>query len=215
MKVTAVIAAFLGVVVLALVLLEVGTSSAAGKKMPATQILQKLPLRSENREGYDRDAFRHWSDLDGNGCDAREDVLRQENLRPQGATCWDQRGRWFSVYDGVRTTDPSSFDVDHVVPLAEAWDSGARNWSERRREAYANDLWKPALRAVSASSNRSKSDSDPAEWMPPRKGFHCRYLMDWVLIKYRWRLSVDHSERRALSGVLRNCSLRAPLPARP
>lgn len=199
------------------VFLFVGASSAAQDTRPtALEILQKLPVRSENREGYDRDAFEHWSDLDGNGCDAREDVLRQENLRPEGSVCWDKRGEWFSAYDGVRTTNSSSFDVDHVVALAEAWDSGARAWKSSRREAYANDLWPMALRAVSASSNRSKSDSDPAEWLPPRKSFVCRYSLDWVLTKYRWRLSVDLQEKRVLRGIFRDCPpLRSKLPSRP
>lgn len=167
------------------------------------KMLSALPVLSERREGYDRDAFVHWEDLDGNGCDAREDVLRRENLRPRGERCWDDRGLWRSAYDGIRTRNSSLFDVDHVVPLAEAWDSGAHRWPGEKREAFANDL--PSLRAVSAQSNREKSDRDPAEWLPPKRSFWCVYIGDWIEIKYRWRLSIDPREKRTLRLLLRSC----------
>ncbi|MCS5689596.1 MAG: HNH endonuclease family protein, partial [Acidimicrobiales bacterium] len=108
--------------------------------------------------------------MDGDGCDTRREVLIEESIEPVTETigCSLQGGRWYSAFDGVETDDPSTFDVDHMVPLKEAWDSGAWAWDAARRQAFANDTTlADALIAVSASSNRSKGSKDPAEWMPP------------------------------------------------
>ena len=104
------------------------------------------------------------------------------------------------------THNASSFDIDHVVALKEAWDSGAWAWTAARRRAYANDLGDGrTLRAVSSSSNLSKSDRDPAQWLPPLASFRCAYATWWVDIKVRWRLAVDSKERSVLHRVLAAC----------
>jgi len=93
-----------------------------------------------------------------------------------------------------------------MIPLAEAWDSGAYTWSASLREAFANDLgvsW--SLIAVSASSNRSKGDRDPAEWLPPKTTYWCTYLGDWLAVKVRWSLSVDATEHAALDSLIVGC----------
>ncbi len=115
-------------------------------------------------------------------------------------------GRWYSHFDGVWVEDASELDVDHVVPLAEAWDSGASGWGEATRRAFANDLDEPrSLIAVTASANRSKADRDPAGWLPPDDGYHCVYVADWVVVKHRWRLTVDRAERAAVEEVIAGC----------
>ncbi|MDP9822264.1 HNH endonuclease family protein [Nocardioides massiliensis] len=172
-----------------------------------------LRVEPEVRTGYDRARFKHWVDADRDGCDTRSEVLLAEAVTPvaAGTACpitnaRSGGGRWVSYYDGVTTTSPTGFDIDHLVPLAEAWDSGARRWTDARREAFANDLDDPrSLVAVSASSNRSKSDRDPAEWLPPRPAAHCRYVGEWVAVKLRWELSVDVAERDALRAVSHGC----------
>ena len=172
-------------------------------------LLGRLPVREEHRTGYDRDLFSDWIDVDGDGCDTRYEVLIAEAItRPDvRAGCYLANGRWYSAYDGVVTTDPSSFDIDHVVPLAEAWDSGAFAWPSARRRSYANDLGDPRpLRAVTASTNRSKGDDAPEEWLPPRSAFRCRYLAEWVAVKTRWNLAVDRAERDALRSMLGRCA---------
>lgn len=171
----------------------------------APSLLKKLTVSAENSRGYDRDKFHIWIDADGNGCDTRQEVLFRQNLRA-GKHCGDQKGRWVSAYDGEKFTDESSLDADHVVPLAEAWGSGARSWGAQTREDFANDLWKFSLIAVSASSNRSKGDSDPAEWLPPKKSYDCRYTARYVSVKYRWKLTVDAREKRAIAGIFKDCS---------
>lgn len=169
-------------------------------------MLGKLRSAGEVRTGYDRDLFNHWIDADGDGCNTREEVLIAEAIAKPvpGSGCSITTGRWLSQYDGVSVTSARSLDIDHLVPLAEAWDSGARFWNSKQRQAYANDLGDPrALIAVTASTNRSKSDQDPAEWLPARG--KCGYVSSWIAVKYRWNLSVDTAERAKLKSVLRGC----------
>ena len=171
-------------------------------------LLLALTIADEVATGYDRDLFRHWVDADGDGCDARREVLITEAVIAPvvGRGCSLTGGEWYSVYDGQVTDDPSKFDVDHMVPLKEAWDSGANAWSSETRRAFANDLdLAPALIAVSASSNRSKSDKDPADWLPPLASYHCQYVEDWVQVKIKWQLSVDQREFAAIRSVLAGC----------
>jgi len=167
-----------------------------------------LRIEAEQGDGYNRDLFRHWVDADGNGCDTRREVLIAESITPVsvGSGCTISGGTWFSIYDNVTTTDSSSFDIDHVVALKEAWDSGAWNWTAEQRRAFANDLSQPYfLIAVTASSNRSKSDRDPAEWLPTNTGYRCDYVRIWIDVKRAWNLSVDQSEHDALARILSAC----------
>ena len=183
------------------------TTAGTGKGSSARlvlDILEELVVNPEQRSGYDRDLFVHWSDLDGDGCDTRREVLlrdtRVEAVLDPNRTCWVVSGLWYSYYDDEWVQGPSSLDIDHLVPLAEAWDSGAHRWSDDRREAFAND--EGALVAVTSRSNRSKGAADPAEWMPPNGDFECPYVAAWVATKARWSLSVDQREAAFLRGLL-------------
>ncbi|SIO89864.1 putative secreted protein [Nocardiopsis sp. JB363] len=123
-----------------------------------------------------------------------------------GERCRLAGGEWFSYYDNRTIIDARSLDIDHMVPLAEAWDSGASNWSTQQRRAFANDLDEPvALVAVSAASNRSKADRDPAEWLPPAQEARCQYVTEWATVKTRWSLSIDQAELEALTTVANSC----------
>ena len=176
----------------------------------ALDLLARLKTAPERPDGYDRDLFVHWVDADHDGCTTRSEVLIAESQTTTqvGNDC-AVTGSWQSVYDGVITTKPSALDIDHVVPLKEAWDSGAWAWTSSGRRRFANDLgdWR-ALRAVTAASNRSKGDKDPAQWLPPLTSFHCTYATDWVVVKVRWSLRVDAGERSALREILRECPAR-------
>ena len=186
--------------------------AAADPRRDAIRVLNSLPVSIERPDNYDRELFRHWSDLDGDGCNAREQVLIDERVAGEVVGCDVVGGRWRSAYDGDVTTNPSAFDVDHYVPLKEAWDSGAWRWNAATRERFANDLgFAGALIAVSASSNRSKSDRDPAEWLPERGV--CKYAKTWVAVKFRWRLAVDTTEKSALTQILRGCSSKMRVPS--
>ncbi len=170
--------------------------------------MDQLKVARESRAGYNRDKFKLWVDADGDGCDAREEVLLAKAVKKprQGKGCKLTGGQWASYYDGKTVTDPSTLDIDHGVPLAEAWDSGASKWPAKRREAYANDLTAPrGLVAVSSGPNRTKGDKAPAEWLPPAKAAYCTYAADWTSTKLRWNLSADTAERAALRKLAAGC----------
>ncbi len=172
------------------------------------ELLAQLTLAPEMGEGYDRDLFRHWIDSDDDGCNTRREVLIAEATEKPSVVgdCDLVGGVWYSIYDDVTTTDSGDFDIDHFIPLKEAWDSGAHSWSASQRRAFANDLSNPqALIAVTASSNRSKSDRDPADWLPPNQSYHCQYITDWVSVKVFWNLSVDEREFQAIRRVATSC----------
>lgn len=181
-------------------------------------ILAQLHVAVPNSAGYDRTLFQHWTDRDGNGCDTRQEVLIRQSLVPaeMAAGCSVVAGQWYSRYDGATWTDPADVDIDHMVPLNEAWKSGANSWTSEQRSRYANDLdLDVALQAVTDSVNQSKGDRDPAEWMPPLDGADCQYASDWVLVKYRWNLAVDSVERSTLGQILSgDCGATlVPIPA--
>jgi hypothetical protein len=172
--------------------------------------IKVLKVAPDVREGYARSQFKHWSDLDKNGCNTRNDVIIAEALtKPKvdaGCKIVKDTGKWYSPYDNTTITNFSALDVDHFVPLAEAWDSGAKAWDAAKREVYANDMGDPvSLIAVSAGSNRSKSDQDPGEWMPVFANYHCAYVKQWVQVKVRWSLTVDEKELKVLKDTNAKC----------
>ncbi|MGY5103029.1 HNH endonuclease family protein [Streptomyces sp. 900105245] len=176
--------------------------------LPVQDALAQLPVRTEDRTGYVLTAFKHWVDADKDGCNTRAEVLKAEAvIAPEQINrCSLIGGTWYSPYDDRYIEGPTGLDIDHLVPLAEAWDSGASAWSPAEREAYANDLGDDrALIAVSAASNRSKADQDPSTWLPPAAGYRCQYTTDWVADKTRWGLSIDTAEQTALTDVLADC----------
>jgi hypothetical protein len=170
--------------------------------------VRQLVVGRERRAGYDRDLFgSDWIDADGDCRDTRDEVLAQESREQVAADCDVARGLWRSYYDGALWRDSADVDIDHVVALAEAWDSGARRWSGRTRLRYANDLGDGrTLVAVTDNVNQSKGDQDPAEWLPEQRV--CRYVAHHVAVKLRWSLRVDRSERRTLRNLSADCPNR-------
>jgi hypothetical protein len=156
--------------------------------------------------GYSRDRFHTW-DAQGDGCDTRDVVLKRDGQGVvTGSGCSITRGTWFSVYDGRSVTSPEDIDIDHMVPLANAWRTGAATWTDQQREAFANDLTRPQLVAVTMSSNRSKGDQDPSEWKPPRHDYWCTYAQSWIAVKAYWKLLVTQAEKAALTEMLGTCA---------
>ena len=193
---------------------HVGTASSASRT------LHTLPtgVRDPHVPPYSRSFFGDsWVDSDGNGCNQRDDVLLRDakpgsvTVGQQGACDHDVlSGTWIDPYTGARLVfddlkDPRQAEgvqIDHIVPLSEAWRSGASRWGDDRRRAFANDLHE--LLAVDGPTNASKGDDDPAAWRP-RQGYQCTYAIRWIEVKARWHLSVDPSERRALEQMLGLC----------
>ncbi|MFF3974832.1 HNH endonuclease family protein [Streptomyces rubiginosohelvolus] len=197
---------------LSLALVPLLSSPAAHAAAPAAPVAEVTTLADavglvkvteEDRTGYTRSKFKHWNSGDdkSDGCNTRNEVLIAEAVVAPTveAGCKLTGGTWRSYYDGQQVTSAGSLDIDHMVPLAEAWDSGASAWSAGRREAYANDQGADvSLVAVTARSNRQKSDQDPADWMPPSPEAQCRYVGEWVATKLRWDLTADDRELEAL-----------------
>ncbi|MFE0253219.1 HNH endonuclease family protein [Streptomyces sp. NPDC059010] len=167
--------------------------------------LAQLTVATEDRTGYDRDLFPHWITQSGS-CNTREVVLKRDGTDVvQDSSCAAVSGSWYSVYDGATWTAASDLDIDHLVPLAEAWDSGADSWTTARRQSFANDLTRPQLIAVTDNVNQAKGDQDPAQWMPSRTAYRCTYVRAWVQVKYYYGLSVDSAEKSALTNYLASC----------
>ncbi|GAA3123583.1 HNH endonuclease family protein [Nonomuraea salmonea] len=152
-----------------------------------------------------RKSFIHWARVEGQ-CDARELVLIRdgENVETD-ASCKPVSGRWVSPYDGGEWTDPQDLDIDHMVPLKQAWVSGAWAWTQDKREAFANSLDDSQLWAVTDNVNQSKADKDPARWKPPLEAFYCEYARSWIDVKHDWGLSMQPSEKEALTEMLATC----------
>jgi hypothetical protein len=168
-----------------------------------------LVIALDQLEGYKRSLFKHWIDEDKDGCNTRAEVLIEEAVvKPKiGLKCKLTGGKWVSAYDGKTVTNSSLLDVDHMVPLAEAWRSGAWKWTPAQRQAFANDLENSeALIAVTRSTNRSKSDRDPALWMPATD--RCTYTADWISIKTKYSLTVDSKESAKLNSLVSECGLQ-------
>ncbi|MEU6634038.1 DUF1524 domain-containing protein, partial [Streptomyces parvus] len=154
---------------LSLALVPLLSSPAAQAAAPAAPVAEVTTLADavglvkvteEDRTGYTRTKFKHWNSGDdkSDGCNTRNEVLIAEAVVAPtvGAGCKLTGGTWVSYYDGQEVTSAGSLDIDHMVPLAEAWDSGASAWSAARREAYANDQGADvSLVAVTARTNRS------------------------------------------------------------
>lgn len=135
------------------------TPAHAAETLSLHDAIEALPQAAESRDGYERTKFKHWIDEDKDGCNTRAEVLIDEALTPPniGPGCKLTGGAWFSYYDDKVVDGPSGLDIDHMVPLAEAWDSGASQWTAARRQAYANDLGSErSLVAVTARSNRQR-----------------------------------------------------------
>jgi hypothetical protein len=187
----------------------------------ASQPQPETPRSATTVPAYSRDAFGSgWTDPDHNGCDARQDAIRAATTnRVTASPCKITQADIRDRYTGrtYPAANPSAFDIDHVVALHDAWNSGAYTWTRARRVAFAND---PAdLVLTTASANRSKGDQDPSEWAPlpcapvsatcaPRSldNGPCWYARTYRAIKLRWRLHTTPAQRSAIRRTLATCT---------
>jgi hypothetical protein len=167
-----------------------------------------LTVTEDQVGGYSRSLFKHWIDADKDGCNTRYEVLIAEAIvKPKvGAGCYLTGGKWKSPYEGKVFTNPTGLDIDHMVPLAEAWRSGAWAWTAAQRMEFANDLDDSrSLLAVTASLNRSKGDKDVAGWLPQKA--QCNYISNWIAVKSRFDLTVDPIEGEFLQLKIASCKI--------
>ena len=164
---------------------------------------------SDNSEDstYNRDDYLpYWADADGDCISTRHEVLILESRVPVTMTengCSVALGEWYDPLSEQIFTDPSDVDIDHHVALSEAHRSGAAEWGIEKKRAFANDLLNSyTLQAMDDSTNASKSDKDPANWLPPSESFHCDYVKNWVEVKSLYELSYDDAEKAAIEDIL-------------
>jgi hypothetical protein len=184
-----------------------------GSPAEASEALQELEVAQPgSMSGYSRERFPHWSKASDFGwdppqasCDVREAALIRdgEDVRV-GSGCKVTSGTWYDPYTDQTYSDPQDIDIDHVVPLAEAWRSGASSWSDEQRERYANDP--DVLLSVEDNANQQKGDKGPEAWKPPNEEEWCDYAQRWIQIKVKYDLSADEQEKVALEEMLDTCA---------
>jgi hypothetical protein len=176
--------------------------------IPSKAIAQsKLTVAAQgSTSGYSRDLFPHWITISGS-CNTRETVLKRDGTSVvTNSACAATSGRWYSPYDGATWTAASDVDIDHIVPLAEAWRSGANAWTTSKRQSFANDLTRPQLIAVTDNVNQSKGDQDPSTWQPSVTSYRCTYAKMWIAVKSYWALTLQSTEKTALQTMLNTCT---------
>jgi hypothetical protein len=179
------------------VFVDAEPKSALPSALPARIAALKI-APTDDDAGYSPLKFAYGIDADVNGCDTRCEVLaRQRRADLPGLP----DGGWRAAYDGITTGDPSTLLVEHVIPLDEAWRSGADQWDGATREAFANDLSSPELIAVTASTLKARGTADPATWDPSNRDDACGYVSDWVTVKLLWGLTADQAEVDALRAM--------------
>ncbi|CAA9473709.1 MAG: hypothetical protein AVDCRST_MAG05-755 [uncultured Rubrobacteraceae bacterium] len=181
----------------------------------AGKALKRLEVASPgSMAGYDREDFPHWSDaqefgwdVSDSACDVREAALiRDGEDVVVGEGCDVEGGRWLDPYTERTYTDPLDIDIDHLVPLANAYRSGASGWDEAERERYANDP--DNLLSVEDNANQEKGDKGPEAWKPPNRGIWCQYARRWIGVKSAYALTVNPQEKEALREMLTTCEKR-------
>ena len=177
---------------------------ATGQSDGAGRLAALTVATAGSMRGYAREKFPTWRET-GPNCDVRDEVLRRDGTKVKTSGCNVVAGTWISTYDGTVLDAPAKVEIDHLVPLANAWRSGASGWTAAQRDDFANDLDRPELVAVSTATNRAKGDQDPSTWRPPRTGSWCRYAEDWIAVKAHWQLTVTRPEKAALADMLARC----------
>ncbi|AEO57304.1 hypothetical protein MYCTH_102138 [Thermothelomyces thermophilus ATCC 42464] len=182
--------------------MQPGIPSASTAKSQLAALTVKAAYDDGN---YSRDLFPHWETVSG-ACNTREYVLKRDGTNVvTDSSCAAQSGTWVSPYDGATWTAASDVDIDHMVPLKNAWISGANTWSTAKRTQFANDIDLPQLWAVTDNVNQAKGDKSPDAWKPPSTSFYCTYAKSWVTVKYSYGLSVTSAEKSALTSMLNTC----------
>lgn len=192
--------------------LKLGFTGSRTVKTARARLAGLKVTRPGTTDGYSRALFPHWRDAStwgwpvapNNSCDARNAALYRDGVNVTlSSSCTNLQGRWLDPYTATWFSKSSDIDIDHMVPLAEAWRSGANTWTTKQRTVFANN---PLVEvSVEDSANQSKGDKDPALWKPQNKTSWCLYAKRWIAVKATYKLTVDKAEKAALTGMLGSC----------
>ncbi|WP_454043582.1 HNH endonuclease family protein [Cellulosimicrobium sp. Marseille-Q8652] len=200
----------------------VDAPDAAPRDGTALAVLAGLEVKGPGPDtGYARSEFGSaWVDVDDNGCDTRNDVLARDltdlTFSTRGEPCEVRTGTFHDPYTGETiafrrgNATSAAVQIDHVVPLLDAWRKGARAWDEATRTRFANDPLN--LLASDGPSNQAKGARDASAWLPPNHAFRCPYVARQIAVKAEYGLSVTPSEAEAMERVLADCPAE-PVPA--
>lgn len=193
------------------------SDSSLGSVDDSAKALDQLPVlqsRSGSVPRYSRDEFgQRWADVDRNGCDTRNDILRRDlrslQMKTSSPNCVvvggilddPYTGRTIDFHKGEASSD--QVQIDHVVALANAWSSGAWQWDAPRRQEFANDPTN--LLAVDGNANQDKGASRADQWLPPNARYRCAYVQRQIVVKTSWGLGVTTREKKAMKAVLDHC----------
>ncbi len=200
------------IVVIALLLSLLPAINSQAATTDALTALNKLEVKGRApKTGYTRSQFPHWSDPDRNGCDARNDILKRDltDITYKAGTrdCKVIAGQLLDPFSGKVITFSTTkvvIDIDHVVALSNAWQTGAAYFDKALRTQIANDPLN--LLAVDSKLNRQKGDGDAATWLPPNKSFRCEYVAKQIAVKTKYKLWVTSTEKEAIIRVLSVCN---------
>ena len=191
---------------------DTGTATKSQYETALTA-LNKLPVKGRApKTGYSREQFPHWKDPDKNGCDSRNDILKRDltkvvfkegtnNCKVIAGTLLDPYSNKVIAFDLNKSS--STIDIDHVVALSNAWQTGAFQLTLEQRTNFANDPLN--LLAVDFKLNRQKGDGDAATWLPPYKSYRCTYVARQVSVKAKYKLWVTAPEKAAIANLLTVC----------
>ncbi|MBE3000168.1 HNH endonuclease [Nocardiopsis sp. HNM0947] len=177
---------------------NIPSDSVAQEQLDGLDVQPKGP-----QDGYDRSLFPHWNVVES-PCTARQVVLERDGHDVvTDDSCQPTEGSWWSAFDDEWVYDePSDISVDHLVPLSEAWKTGAADWTTDERADFANDVESSQLWLATQASNGEKGDQDPSEWMPSNTDVHCDYAKSWIDVKDRYDLTITDDEQSSLQGTL-------------
>ena len=190
---------------------QVPTATPASELTPTPALLITVSNIPKELPPYDRDDWRHWTDEDDDCQNTRHEVLIAESQAAvtfkSDRQCQVDGGQWFGVFTATAVKEASKLDIDHLVPLANAHRSGGWDWTDEKKEQYANSLDHPDhLIAVTAGANRSKGAKGPDEWRPPNESHWCEYAVSWIRVKQTWDLTATPAEAEALQDMLATCA---------
>lgn len=187
---------------------EVRLVSAPG---PAIVALEQLPVKGKApKTGYSRDLFPHWLDTDGDGCSTREEILERDAVEVRDSLIGCLDVTIIDPYSGKQVVGRENIDIDHVVSLSNAWQTGAQKITPQQRRDFANDPTN--LLAVSDELNQQKSDGDAATWLPPDKSFRCEFVARQITVKKRYELWITKPEYDAMVSILSTCPDQELIP---